>query len=43
MISANSSDERHALIRSLLDVGEGEAGGQEPAARPAPVRYRRLR
>jgi len=35
--------ERHALTRSLLGVGEGEAGGQEPAARPAPVRYRRLR
>jgi hypothetical protein len=37
------NDERHALTRSLLGVGMEGAGGQEPALRPAPVRYRRLR
>jgi hypothetical protein len=37
------NDERHALTRSLLGVGLEGVGGQEPASRPAPVRYRRLR
>ena len=44
-VLAEMNGERHALTRSLLGagLGGGEPPGQEPAVRPAPVRYRRLR
>ena len=43
-VLSEMTGERHALTRSLLGVAPGGAGpgGQEPASRPAPVRYRRL-
>ena len=44
-VLAEMNGERHALTRSLLGVGlgDGEPPGQESAARPAQVRYRRRR
>ena len=44
-VLAEMNGERYALTRSLLGagLGDGEPPGQEPAARPAQVRYRRLR
>jgi hypothetical protein len=43
-VLSEMTGERHALTRSLLGADPGGVGpaGQEPASRPAPVRYRRL-